>query len=109
MGRDMAATDARNQVHGRTAIPVGCIRWFGATMSKKLPFGIVAEPRSANTKAAVIDVDDHMAKSSLHVNTWWSGEGITVTVDDENGKRQQIDLSWQEWRALKMAVKAVRD
>lgn len=78
-------------------------------MSKKLPFGIVSEPRVSNTKAVLVPIEDHLSKSNVLVSTMWSGEGITVEVSDEKGKTQQIELSWQEWTALKMAVKALKE
>jgi hypothetical protein len=77
-------------------------------MPKKLPFGLVSAPRVADTKATCVDIDDHLGKSSIHVNTWWSGEGVTVAVDPEKGERQQFDLSWQEYDALRAAIKAIR-
>lgn len=75
-------------------------------MSDELPFGITRRPRVADTKAALCCVDDHLSTSDVMIQTWWSGEGFTLQIDCE-GKRELLDLSWQEWEALRLCVEAV--
>ena len=75
----------------------------------KLPFGIASEPTVADTKAASVVISDHLGNSTLHVNTWWSGEGFTFSLEADDCRNDAIDLSWQEWAALKLAVKAIKD
>ena len=75
-------------------------------MESELPFGIKRPPQVAKTKAALCVVDDHLGKSDVMVETWWSGEGITLQIDGKDG-RQQIDLSWSEWDAARLCVEAV--
>jgi len=76
---------------------------------KKLPFGVNEKPRVAETKAVAIDIEDHLGNSIIHVNTWWSGEGFTVQLEADNGRTDAIDFSWQEWSALKLAIKAIQN
>ena len=81
-----------------------------AKRKKKLPFGIPREPRVANTKVAMVDVDDHLGKSSVMVGTWWSGEGLTIEVHGtDHVPRQSIDLTFSEFEAMKLAVRAVME
>ena len=72
----------------------------------ELPFGIVRPPQVQKTKSALCVVDDHLGKSDVMIDTWWSGEGFTVRVDRES-KAETLDLSWQEWEALRLCVEAV--
>lgn len=72
----------------------------------ELPFGIVGPPRVQRTKSALCCVDDHLGKSEVMLDTWWSGEGFTLRAN-RNGKSETLDLSWQEWEALRLCVEAV--
>lgn len=73
----------------------------------ELPFGIRFKPRVAETLSALVDIDDHIGKSSVIVETWWSGEGITITVDNGKDGRERIDLTWSQWTAVKMCAKSI--
>lgn len=78
--------------------------------SKDLPFYISREPNVAKTLAALQTVEDHLGRSDVMVNTWWSGEGFTVEIhnqDDKPPTRQSIDITWQQWDSLKRVVKAI--
>lgn len=68
---------------------------------------ISSHPRVAKTKSSLCTVDDHLGKSEVMVQTWWSGEGFTFTIDSE-GKTREIELSWQEWEALRLSVEAMQ-
>ncbi len=74
---------------------------------QELPFGIVRPPSVANTKSAVVDIDDHLGKSSVMVDTWWNGEGMTLRVCESDQPDVALDVSFTQWVALKLAVKAV--
>ena len=79
----------------------------------RLPFGITHLPRTCDTKASLIRVDDHLGKSDVSIQTWWNGEGFTLQIDSEETipslvrPPQSIDISWQEWEALKLLVKDI--
>lgn len=73
---------------------------------KELPFGVKRPPQVASTKSALCDVDDHIGKSSVMVDTWWNGEGVTISC--QRGEvTSQIELQWSEWEAVKLCVSAV--
>ena len=40
---------------------------------KEVRFGIPNPPRVVNTKSVLLDADDHLGKSTIMVDTWWSG------------------------------------
>lgn len=72
------------------------------------------KPSVANTKEALSDVEDYMGKRSIvMVNTWGCGDGFTVEIDDwkEDGtvtRTQRIELSNDQWDAVRACVTAVR-
>jgi 2-phospho-L-lactate transferase/gluconeogenesis factor (CofD/UPF0052 family) len=55
----------------------------------------------------LLDISDHSGDSTMHVNTWWNGEGFTLFLDGDK-KVHEIDLTWTQWDALKLAVKAIK-
>lgn len=73
-------------------------------MPKELPFG-VKFVRPANTASVLVGIDDHLGESSVCVNTWWSGEGFDL-ITAEGNTEQRIGISWVQWEAMKLAVKA---
>ncbi len=77
-------------------------------MSKrKLPFGIAQPPMVSNTKACLVVVDDHLGKSSVMVETWWSGEGFTIQIDD-SGKTERLEVTWTQSRAIRLALDEIK-
>jgi hypothetical protein len=77
-------------------------------MSKKeeLPFGLTKKPRVQNTQASLANIDDHLGESSVMVQTWWSGEGFTVEIQDKNSS-DKLDISWTQYEALKLSVEEI--
>lgn len=73
-----------------------------------LPYGIPFPPRVQRTHSALIDVDS-THEHTVMVDTWWNGEGITITADNGKQPEQRILLTWEEWYATKLVVKAIRD
>lgn len=75
---------------------------------KKLPFGIPRPPQVATIKVARVAVEDHFGESSVMVETWWNGEGITIQVNAKS-EEQRVLLTWQEWTAVRLAVAAIHE
>lgn len=73
----------------------------------ELPFGLKSLPDVQNTKASAVDVCDHLGESSIYIDTWWSGEGFTIRIDRKGEGKQEIELSWQEWEAVRLSIKAI--
>lgn len=73
-----------------------------------LPFGITTKPSVSKTHAALVSIDDHLGKSDVMIQTWWNGEGFTLTIG-EGAKSQMIDISHVQWTATKMAVRAIKN
>jgi len=69
--------------------------------------GIPRPPKVAATKACAVDVHDEFGDSIVHVNTWWSGAGITVGIQ-EGSRIKNLDLDWAQWEALRLAVEALQ-
>ncbi len=74
----------------------------------ELPFGILRPPNVSNTKAALVDIDDHLGKSSVMVDTWWNGEGLTVTIFDGDEERS-LPFTHTQWEAAVLAARAISD
>jgi hypothetical protein len=71
------------------------------------------KPTVSTAKEASSFVDDHLGKSHAMVTTWGNGEGFSIEVQDtdEDGKttaKEQIELTWSQWDAVRACVKAVR-
>ena len=63
-------------------------------------------PRVQSTKAVMCTVDDHLGKSDIMIDTWWSGEGFTLQIASD-GKKREMEISWQEWEAIKRSIDAI--
>lgn len=63
-------------------------------------------PRVQPTKSVMCTVDDHLGKSDIMIDTWWSGEGFTLRIESD-GEKREMDVSWQEWEAIKRSIDAI--
>lgn len=59
--------------------------------------------------AAGISIDDHFGPEHIGVTEWANGEGLQVDLVPEKGPDKRIELTWQEWTAIKKAVRAIQD
>lgn len=72
------------------------------------------KPSVSSIKEAVSDVEDYMGNRSIvMVCTWGSGDGFTIEIDDwtKDGavtRTQRIELSNDQWDALRACVTAAR-
>lgn len=80
-------------------------------MSKptKLPWYIKREPAVTRLSSAELDIDDHFGHEVMSVTAWANGEGFDVQITPDKGPEIKAPLTWQEWVALKRAVRAMQD
>lgn len=58
-------------------------------------------------KAVCAEYADHFTKSGfVEVTVWHNGEGVDVATDG-GGSSDHIGFTWEQWRALKRAMKAL--
>lgn len=75
---------------------------------RKPPWYIKYGPTSDVVAGSSVDIEDHFGKSSVIVTEWANGEGFDVLLDCEKQPQQRLEISWQEWGALKIAVLAMK-
>lgn len=77
--------------------------------SQNLQFGIAKYPNVTDTKAGLVGVNDHTSKSTILANTWWNGEGFTLTIANEDcdNVKFNADITWQQWEAIKLLIEAL--
>lgn len=78
----------------------------------KLPYYLTENggrpPSVKQIQAVNATVDDHLGLSDIMIITWHNGEGITIEVERrEDSLKQRIDISWQEFGAIKKCVKCL--
>jgi len=67
----------------------------------------LSKPIIRKVKSIDITVDDHLGKTYTCAVEWGNGEGITFSLTDEKGNEKSIDLTWNEFHALKKAAKII--
>lgn len=78
-------------------------------MSKtKLPWFIKRPPEAITVACATVDINDHFGHEVLCVTEWANGEGFDLHIAPDKGPEIRTPLTWQEWDALKRAVRAMR-
>src|SRR5574343_658911 len=75
----------------------------------KLPWYIKREPAVTRLSSAELDIDDHFGHEVMSVTAWANGEGFDVQITPDKGTEIKAPLTWQEWVALKRAVRAMQD
>lgn len=66
------------------------------------------EPKIMNVKEVWSFIDDHLGKSELRVFEWGNGEGFTIELDDDGlEKNQRLELTWNQFDAIKACVEAI--
>lgn len=70
------------------------------------------KPRAVDTVAVAAEVDDHLGESCVMIQTWWSGEGFTLTIEDRGEtpmrQTQEVDLTWTQWEAVRDCLHKAR-
>jgi len=72
-------------------------------MDEELPFGLIKKPSVQTTHSVYAELDDHLGKSYLMAQTWWSGEGFSLEIQNSN-ETHKVDITWTQYEALKVAV-----
>lgn len=77
------------------------------SQKEELPFGLKKAPRVVPTHASYAELDDHLGLSYLSVQTWWSGEGFTLEIQNSN-ETHKADITWTQYEALKVSVESIQ-
>lgn len=77
------------------------------SQKEELPFGLVRKPRVQSTLAVHAELDDHLGKSYVYAQTWWSGEGFSLEIQNSD-ETHKADITWTQYEALKVAVDEIQ-